>query len=145
MRAYQARIKEGIAIFKGVPFAAPPVGELRWRAPQPPAKWEGVRKCDTYMPGAVQYRPAVPFYIDEFPIDYSKVTFSEDCLYLNIWTPAKTTEDKLPVMMWIHGGGNEVGFPHEPEHDGDGLASRGVIYVSVTYRLNVFGFLRTLS
>ncbi len=132
---------DGISIFKGVPFAKPPVGDLRWRAPQPPEKWEGVKKCDEYMPGAVQYRPAVPFYIDEFPIDYSKITFSEDCLYLNIWTPAKSVDDKLPVMMWIHGGGNEVGFPHEPEHDGEGLASRGVIYVSVTYRLNIFGFL----
>ncbi len=131
---------EGIAIFKGVPFAKPPVGELRWRAPQPPEKWEGVRKCDKYMNGAMQSKPKVPFYIDEFPIDYTKVTFGEDCLYLNIWTPAKSADEKLPVMMWIHGGGNEVGFPHEPEHDGDGLASRGVIYVSVTYRLNIFGF-----
>lgn len=132
---------EGISVFKGVPFAAPPVGELRWKAPQPPAKWEGVRKCEEYAPAAIQSKPAVPFYIDEFPIDYSKVTFSEDCLYLNIWTPAKTGSDKLPVMLWIHGGGNEVGFTYEPEFDGEYLAQRGVIYVSAAYRLNVFGFL----
>ena len=132
---------EGISVFKGVPFAAPPVGELRWKAPQPPAKWEGVRNCDQYAPGAVQSKPAVPFYIDEFPIDYSKVTFSEDCLYLNIWTPAKTGADKLPVMLWIYGGGNEVGFTSEPEFDGEFLAQRGVIYISAAYRLNVFGFL----
>jgi len=136
-----ATASEGISVFKGVPFAAPPVGELRWRAPQPVTPWEGVLKCDKYKPAAMQCQPSIHFYIDEFPIDFSAVEYSEDCLYLNIWTPAKTAGDKLPVMMWIHGGGNEVGFPHELEHDGEYLAQRGVIYVSVTYRLNVFGFL----
>ncbi len=131
----------GVSAFKGIPFAAPPVGKLRWREPQPPAPWDGVKKCYDYKPAAVQCKPSVPFYVDEFPIDYNRVEFSEDCLYLNLWTPARTTEDKLPVMMWIHGGGNEVGFPQEPEHDGEYLAQRGVIYVNAVYRLNVFGFL----
>jgi len=132
---------EGIAVFKGIPFAAPPVGDLRWRAPQPPAAWEGVRKCDKYAPAAMQARHGVPFYVEEFPLDFTQVEYSEDCLYLNIWTPAKTADDKLAVMIWIHGGGNEVGFPNEPEHDGEFIAQRGVIYVNVSYRLNVFGFM----
>ena len=132
---------KGISVFRGIPFAAPPVGELRWKAPQPPEPWKGVRKCDKFAPAAMQARHGVPFYVEEFPLDFTKIEYSEDCLYLNIWTPAKTVDDKLAVMVWIHGGGNEVGFPHEPEHDGEFLAQRGVIYVNITYRLNVFGFM----
>ena len=131
----------GLVSFKGIPFAAPPVGELRWKAPQPPEPWEGVRKCDKYAPAAIQGRHGVPFYVEEFPLDFTQIEYSEDCLYLNIWTPAETKDDKLAVMVWIHGGGNEVGFPHEPEHEGEYIAQRGVIYVNITYRLNVFGFL----
>ncbi len=133
---------EGVAVFKGIPYAAPPVGELRWRAPQPPKPWEGVRVCDTFAPAAMQgVRAGLDtFYGKEFP-DPEGLQFSEDCLYLNIWTPAKAPGEKLPVMMWIHGGGNMGGYSYEPEFDGEALAAQGVVYVSVGYRLNVFGFM----
>lgn len=132
---------EGVAVYKGIPYAAPPVGELRWRAPQPPASWEGVRKCESFAPAAMQHMHNAPesFYGKEFPL-YEGLQCSEDCLYLNLWTPAKAPGEKLPVMMWIHGG-NMGGYSYEPEFDGEALASRGVIYISVGYRLNVFGFL----
>lgn len=133
---------ENVAVYRGIPYAAPPVGTLRWRAPQPPTPWEGVRKCETFAPAAMQnfYNDPTSFYGREFPL-YENIQCSEDCLYLNVWTPAKAPDEKLPVMMWIHGGGNMGGYAYEPEFDGEALASRGVIYVSVGYRLNVFGFL----
>lgn len=131
-----------IAIFKGIPYAAPPVGEFRWRAPQPPVPWKGVRSCTQFASAAMQFYNSDPtsFYGKEFPV-WKGLAFSEDCLYLNIWTPAQTPNEKLPVMMWVHGGGNVSGYSYEPEFDGKALASRGVIYVSVGFRLNVFGFL----
>lgn len=131
---------EGISAFKGIPYAAPPIGDLRWRAPQEPVKWDGVLKCDKYKAVNIQFKCGTPFYIDEFPIDYKNTEFGEDCLYLNLWTPAKTTGEKLPVMLWMHGGG-DVGFPQEPEFDGEYLAQRGVIYIGVCYRTGVFGFM----
>ena len=132
----------GVAVFKGIPYAAPPVGDLRWKAPQPPQPWEGVRVCDTFAPAAMQGKRAGldTFYGKEFP-DPENLQFSEDCLYLNIWTPAKAAGEKLPVMMWIHGGGNMGGYSYEPEFDGEALAAQGVVYVSVGFRLNVFGFM----
>lgn len=133
---------EGVAVYKGIPYAAPPVGALRWRAPQPPEPWEGVRKCEKFASAAMQvfHNDPESFYGKEFPL-YEGIQCSEDCLYLNLWTPAKEPGEKLPVMMWIHGGGNMGGYSYEPEFDGEALASRGVIYVSVGFRLNVFGFL----
>ena len=133
---------EGVAVYKGIPYAAPPVGDLRWAPPQPHPGWEGVRRCETFGPAAIQ-RPASGdgFYGREF---YSMLTperYSEDCLYLNVWTPAKSADERLPVMMWMHGGGNMGGYSYESEFDGEALASRGVVYVSVGFRLNVFGFL----
>ncbi len=132
----------GVSVFKGIPYAAPPVGELRWRAPQPPLPWEGVRVCDTFAPAAIQGKRAGTdtFYGKEFP-DPEGLRFSEDCLYLNIWTPAEAAGEKLPVMMWIHGGGNMSGYSYEPEFDGEALAAQGVVYVSVGFRLNIFGFM----
>lgn len=131
----------GVAMFCGVPYAKPPVGALRWRAPQEPESWSGVLKCDKFRATAMQTKATMPFYVKEFPIDYSQIKISEDCLYLNIWTPADSASDQLPVMVYFHGGGDVTGFPHEPEHDGAHLAEKQVIYVNVTYRLNVFGFL----
>ena len=132
-----------ITVFKGIPYAAPPVGELRWRAPQPPAKWEGVRDCYEYGPIAMQTGPGLDpdaFYSKEWHVD-PEVPMSEDCLYLNVWTPAKSVDEKLPVMMWIHGGGMQEGYAYEQEFDGEQFAKRGVVLVSITYRLNVFAFM----
>lgn len=133
---------QGIIAYKGVPFAAPPVGELRWKEPQPVVPWEGVKIADKY--GAAAWQTAWDpnsFYGREWRASGS-VPFDEDCLYLNIWTPAAgKTNKKLPVAMWIHGGGYREGFGFEPEMDGgEDWASRGVILVSITYRLGLFGF-----
>ena len=133
---------KGIIAYKGLPFAAPPVGKLRWVEPQPVVPWTGVKKADTYGAAATQ-TPWDPqsFYGREWRASGS-VPLSEDCLYLNVWTPAAgQTGKKLPVAMWIHGGGYREGFGFEPEMDGgEDWASRGVILVSVTYRLGILGF-----
>ena len=132
-----------ITVFKGIPFAAPPTGELRWRAPQPAADWKGVRACLEFMPIAMQRIPGEDpqaFYAKEWHVE-PEVAMDEDCLYLNIWTNAKTGNEKMPVMVWIYGGGLMEGYPYEMEFDGERIARRGVILVSVNYRLNVFGFL----
>jgi len=132
-----------ITAFKGIPFAAPPIGELRWKAPQPAANWEGVRDCFTFAPIAMQAAPGADpnaFYSKEWHVDPEQ-PMSEDCLYLNVWTPAKTGDEKLPVMFWIFGGGYQSGYPSEMEFDGERFARRGVVFVSVNYRVNIFGFL----
>jgi len=133
---------EGVIAYKGIPFAAPPLGELRWKEPQPVVPWEGVKVADTYGDAASQttWDPD-SFYGREWQASGS-VPFSEDCLYLNVWTPAAgKTGQKLPVAMWIHGGGYREGFAYEPEMDGgEDYASRGVILVQVTYRLGSMGF-----
>jgi len=132
-----------IAVFKGIPFAAPPVGENRFRAPQPAESWVGVRECYEYGPIAMQGIPGKDpeaFYSKEWHVD-PEIPMSEDCLYLNVWTPAKTGDEKLPVMMWIHGGGMQEGYGHEQEFDGEHFAKRGIVLVSITYRLNVFAFM----
>jgi para-nitrobenzyl esterase len=111
-----------ITAFKGIPFAAPPVGEFRWRAPQPPLKWEGIRDCLEFGPIAMQETPGLnpdDIYTKEWHVD-PEVPMSEDCLQLNIWTPAKTGEERFPVMIWIYGGGLQVGYPSEMEFDGRG-------------------------
>ena len=129
-----------ITVFKGVPFAAPPVGELRWKAPQPVPEWEGVRKADRYMPAAWQaMHKEGSFYDHEWGNEPFEV--SEDCLYLNVWTPAKTTDEKLPVAVWIYGGGFMSGFAHEREFDGEAFAGKNTVFVSINYRLHVFGYL----
>ena len=133
---------KGIISYKGIPFAAPPVGDLRWKEPQPVIPWEGVKVADKYGDAAEQVTwDPQSFYGREWRASGS-VPFSEDCLYLNVWTPAAgKTGKKLPVAMWIHGGGYREGFAFEPEMDGgEDWASRGVILVSVTYRLGVIGF-----
>ncbi|MGA7158390.1 MAG: carboxylesterase family protein [Acidobacteriaceae bacterium] len=124
----------GVESFKGVPFAAPPVGELRWRAPQPVKPWKGVRKADTYSPDCMQ----VPFPSDAAPLGTAP---AEDCLYLNVWRPAGTPADaKLPVMFWIYGGGFVNGGSSPAVYDGSKFAEKGVILVSANYRVGRFGF-----
>ncbi len=134
-----------ITVFKGIPFAAPPVGDLRWRAPKPAADWTGVRTCLEFMPIAMQRAPGSnlntgAFYAKEWHVD-PDVPMDEDCLYLNVWTNSMTGKEKMPVMIWIYGGGLMEGYPWEMEFDGERIASRSVILVSINYRLNVFGFL----
>jgi para-nitrobenzyl esterase len=120
-------------IFKGVPFAAPPVGELRWKAPQPPARWKGVRKATEFGARCMQAR----IYEDMVFRDAGP---SEDCLYLNVWTPGISAKMKRPVMVWIYGGGFQAGATSEPRQDGEHLAHKGVVVVSMNYRLGIFGF-----
>ncbi len=132
-----------ITVFKGIPFAADTSGKNRWRPPQPPEKWAGVRKCLEFGPITMQKIPGQnpdAFYSKEWHVD-PEVPMGEDSLCLNIWTPAKSADEKLPVMVWIFGGGLQEGYAHEMEFDGERIASRGVILVSIAYRLNVFGFL----
>jgi para-nitrobenzyl esterase len=122
-----------IQIFRGIPFAAPPLGDLRWKEPQPVAKWKGVRKATEFGPRCMQGRVFGDMvFRDNGP--------SEDCLYLNVWTPAASPKAHLPVMVWIYGGGFVAGSTSEPRQDGENLAKKGVVVVSCNYRLGVFGF-----
>ena len=131
-----------ITAFKGIPFAAPPTGENRWRAPQPASDWEGERECFRFAPISMQDTPGVGdgLYDREWHVD-PEIEMSEDCLYLNIWTNAKSPDEKLPVLVWYFGGGLQWGYTAEMEFDGERIARRGIVVVSVNYRINVFGFL----
>jgi para-nitrobenzyl esterase len=122
-----------VRTFKGIPFAAPPVGPLRWKAPQPVTPWTGVRKAIEYGPRCMQGN----IYSDMIFHDAGP---SEDCLYLNLWMPANPTSRKLPVMVWIYGGGYQAGATSEARQDGGNLSKRGVVVVSMNYRLGIFGF-----
>jgi len=123
-------------VYRGVPFAAPPVGDLRWKAPQPAAKWQGVRQAAEFSNACwqTQYPAAAAIYQAKLP------PLSEDCLYLNIWTPAQSAQDRLPVMVWIHGGGFTRGYGGSHAYDGEALARKGVVIVTINYRLGIFGF-----
>ena len=125
----------GVRVFKGIPFAAPPVGALRWKAPQPVVTWSGVRTADTFGAECMQvpYPAGSPYASEARPT-------SEDCLYLNVWTAAGSG-DRRPVMVWIHGGAWTRGSGSTPTYDGTALAKRGVVVVTINYRLGVFGFL----
>lgn len=129
-----------ITSFKGIPFAAAPVGELRWKPPQPVHPWQGVKECAVFGPSPMQGKP-VPFsmWSQEFLIPEEPI--SEDCLYLNVWTGATSSEDKLPVLVWIYGGGFLSGGSGVPIYDGEAMARKGVVFVSINYRVGVFGFL----
>jgi len=132
-----------ITAFKGIPYAAPPVGENRWRAPQPAQNWEGVRKAYTFAPISMQHVPGDNpdnIYSREWNVE-PEIAMSEDSLYLNVWTPACRADEKLPVFVWFFGGGLREGNTAEMEFDGERLARRGIIVVTVGYRLNAFGFL----
>ena len=117
--------EDGLSVYRGIPFAAPPVGEGRWRAPAPAAKWNGVRDGGKFAAPCIGNGPAS----------------SEDCLYLNVWTPAKKRGEKLPVMVWIYGGGFINGSTASPAYSGEVLAKKGVVFVSMAYRLGALGFM----
>ncbi len=119
-----------ITVFKGLPFAAPPVGELRWRAPKPVAPWNGVRKADAFGPMCMQAAGR----------GGAAAKMSEDCLYLNVWTAAKSPSEKRPVLLWIHPGGYTSGSGSSPATDGEALAKKGVVVVTINYRLGSLGF-----
>jgi para-nitrobenzyl esterase len=125
-----------VRVYRGIPFAAPPVGDLRWKAPQPAAKWQGLRQAAEFSNACwqTQYPAAAAIYQAKLP------PLSEDCLYLNIWTPAKSPKDKLPVMVWIHGGGFTRGYGGSHAYDGEALARKGAVIVTLNYRLGIFGF-----
>lgn len=131
-----------ITAFKGIPFAAPPVGKNRWRAPQPAENWEGVRDVCRFAPISMQSTPGLgtDIYCREWHVD-PEIEMSEDCLYLNIWTGAGSAEERRPVLVWFFGGALQWGYPAEMEFDGERLARRGVVVVTVNYRINCFGFL----
>ena len=131
----------GVTVYKGIPFAAPPVGELRWKEPQPVVPWDGVLVADTFGHPAKQNPHTPGGYTPEFFFD-GDPEFSEDCLYLNIWTPAAGKPGKkLPVTLWIHGGAYVAGWGSEPEMDGEEWARHGGVLVTFNYRLGIFGFL----
>jgi len=124
----QGTSEGGLTVYKGIPFAAPPVGNLRWKAPQPAAKWEGVKQTTKFAPAPMQG-------------GNPQSGKSEDCLYLNIWTPAKSANEKIPVLVWIYGGGFSFGSTSDPVHNGEHLARKGVVLVSIAYRVGQLGFL----
>ncbi len=125
---------DGVTSFKGIPFAAPPVGNFRWRAPQPVRPWSGVKQADHFGPSCMQD----PKSLEQLG---APPAMSEDCLYLNAWTPALSARERLPVMVWIYGGGLVVGSTNRPPYDGTRFAKKGVVLVSVAYRLGALGFL----
>lgn len=126
---------DGLSEFRGIPFAAPPVGTLRWKAPQPVKPWRGVRQTTAFGPACMQNGGGGPIP--------AGISVSEDCLYLNVWTPAKTPKEKLPVIAWIYGGGFTGGMTSTPLYDGTHFAQKGVVFVSLSYRVGSFGFLAT--
>jgi len=126
--------KDGVRSFKGIPFAQPPVGDLRWREPQPVKNWPGARNADTFGPSCMQrLSPSADYWLRGDGM-------SEDCLYLNVWTPAKSGREKLPVLVYIFGGGFQNGDGSEPRYDGESMARHGIVAVSLNYRTNIFGF-----
>ena len=130
-------LKNGVTVYKGIPFAAPPVNNLRWKPPQAVIPWEGVLSADSFAPACPQI-----VYPNTASMNNDNIKdMSEDCLYLNIWTAAKSIDEKLPVMVWIHGGGFALGASCVLNYNGLKLAEKGVVVVSIAYRLGVFGFM----
>src|SRR5579871_1123616 len=119
-----------VRVFKGIPYGAPPVGDLRWRPPKAVAHWEGLRKADEFGPMCMQATGG------RGPAG----NMSEDCLYLNVWTAAKSAGDRRPVMVWLHPGGYTSGSGSSPAYNGEALAQKGVVLVTINYRLGIFGF-----
>jgi para-nitrobenzyl esterase len=133
-----AGTKPGVTAFKGIPFAAPPVGDLRWAAPQPPVPWTGVLKAAKFSASCIQ-----TIVEQRKPWTYEFMAhneISEDCLYLNVWTPAKSAQERHPVFVYIYGGGFTEGSAAVPVYDGEGLASKGLVMVTINYRVGILGF-----
>ncbi len=124
--------KDGVRSFKGIPFAAPPVGDLRWKEPQPAQNWTGVRNADQFAAHCMQRAGGDYWFRGD--------GMSEDCLYLNVWTPAKSGNEKLPVLLYVFGGGFQNGDGSEPRYDGENMARKGIVTISINYRLGIFGF-----
>ncbi|HVW51710.1 MAG TPA: carboxylesterase family protein [Trinickia sp.] len=122
-----------LRVFRGIPYAAPPVGDLRWKPPQPVSAWAGVRGATEFGARCMQ--------LPLFQMEFRSRSMSEDCLFLNVWTPARASGEKLPVLVYFYGGGFAAGDSSEPRYDGAALAARGMVTVTVNYRLGVFGFL----
>ncbi len=131
--AVEGRREGSLIVYKGVPFAKPPVGDLRWREPQPAEHWTGVRQADKFAPACMQTGVSMP--------GEAVPEVSEDCLYLNIWSPANRSSARLPVIVWIYGGAYTNGSASMPLYHGDRLARKGVIVITIAYRLGVLGFL----
>jgi para-nitrobenzyl esterase len=129
------KLKEGIRVFRGIPYAAPPTGDLRWRPPQPVASWDGIRDATTFGPACPQ-PPGLDVMLGE-----TLPEMREDCLFLNIWSPAENPDEALPVMVWIHGGGLFAGWSHHAVNDGTAFSRQGILLVSINYRLGPLGFL----
>ena len=123
----QGTYEDGLTVYKGIPFAATPVGDLRWCPPQPTAKWDGVQQATKFGPSPIQGSGTGP-------------NMSEDCLYLNVWTPSKSASDRIPVLVWIYGGAFNFGSTSDPMYNGANLAKKGVVLVSITYRVGQLGF-----
>lgn len=135
----QGTLENGVTVYKGVPYAAPPVGDLRWRGPRPPASWKGVRKADEFAANPMQvmfpkYGPWTSAYMPKGKV-------SENCLYLNIWTAAKGPRERRPVLVYIPGGAFTGGSGDVPVYNGENLAKKGLVVVTINYRVGVFGFL----
>ena len=124
----------GIRSFKGIPYAQPPVGDLRWKEPQPAKNWSGTQQATKFGPRAMQRA----IFGD---MNFRSNGVSEDCLYLNVWTPAKSASEKLPVLVYFYGGGFVAGDGSEPRYDGESMAQQGIVAITVNYRLGVFGFM----
>ena len=124
----------GIHVYRGIPFAAPPVGDLRWKAPQPVQNWTDVRSAAQFGPRCMQ----ASMFGD---MVFRSNGMSEDCLYLNVWTPAKSANERLPVLVYFFGGGFVAGDGSESRYDGESMAKKGIVSLTVNYRLGVFGFM----
>lgn len=129
---------DGLTIYKGIPFGASTAGQARWRPPQPAPQWRGVKRTTAFGPACQQ----IQWHNSEL-IQQSDQPRSEDCLFLNIWSPAKAAGERLPVLVWIHGGGFDIGATAESAYDGAALARKGVVFVSIAYRVGILGFLAT--
>src|SRR5262249_44214233 len=124
----------GVRAFKGIPYGAPPVGDLRWKAPQPVQNWTGVKETKQFGPRCMQMN----VFGD---MNFRSNGMGEDCLYLNVWTPAKSANERLPVLVYFFGGGFIAGDGSEPRYDGESMAAKGIVALTVNYRLGVFGFM----
>jgi para-nitrobenzyl esterase len=132
--------EKSMRIFKGIPFAAPPVGDLRWKAPQPVQNWKGIIQCTDFSASPIQNKPQ-PFYCWSEEFIAQPEPLSEDCLYLNVWTTAKSKKEKQAVFVWIYGGGLSSGSANCAIYDGEEMAKKGVVFVSINYRVGVLGFM----